>query len=186
MVERLKNGDNKAYSELIARFKNQVTFIVRKMIRNQDDVDDLVMEVFGKVFRYIDSYKPEYPFKTWLYRIANNHSIDFIRKKSLLTSSLDNSPISSDDHDSGLYTIIDGNHLSPEEILESAQRHEYVRLAISQLKPLYKDLIRLRYFEEKSYDEISEELDIPMGTVKARLFRAKDLLESILGRNPAE
>ena len=185
MVERLKQGDNLAYSELIARFKNQVAFIVRKMIRNPDDVDDLVMEIFGKVFKYIHSYKPEYSFKTWLFRIANNHSIDFIRKKSLQTTSLDSNPISDESDDSGLHSVIAGEHLSPEQIMESAQRHEYVRQAISQLKPLYKDLIKLRYFEEKSYEEITEELGIPMGTVKARLYRAKDLLETILGKNPS-
>jgi RNA polymerase sigma-70 factor (ECF subfamily) len=147
-----------------------------KMVNNASDAEDLTIEAFGKAFKNIDQYAPNYAFSTWLFKIATNNCIDFIRKKKANTISLDQN----DDDDDKAPTDIMAPVLDPEESLIKEQKLKLMRSIVSRLKPRYRKLIELRYFKEYSYEEISEELELPIGTVKAQLFRARELLFNIL------
>ena len=148
------------------------------MTNSSVDADDLTLEAFGKAFKSLQQYTPDYAFSTWLFRIATNNCIDFIRKKRAKTVSMDN-----------LYTNIEGEEvginlpsdtLDPEEKIIEKQKILLIREVVSRLKPHYRKLVELRYFDELSYEEIAQELDIPLGTVKAKLFRAREFLYEII------
>jgi RNA polymerase sigma-70 factor (ECF subfamily) len=149
--------------------------MVLKMVHNRDDADDLTIEAFSKAFNNLKNYSADYAFSTWLFKIATNNCIDFIRKKRLQTTSLDQSAFSNEEGDAPTISVKDTN-LDPEEGMIKEQRAARIRQVIEKLSPKYRQLIELRYFEELSYEEIAEKLDIPLGTVKAQLFRAKDML----------
>ena len=175
LIDRAKaTGDQKAFAELMSRYKKPVYHMILKMIRNVDDAEDLTIEAFAKAFKNLAKFNPEYTFSTWLFRIATNNCIDFIRKKKLQTTSIDQIVPGSED-DTTPITIRDKT-MTPEEGLIKDQRAIKIREVIQGLSPKYKQLIELRYFEELSYEEIAERLDLPLGTVKAQLFRAKDML----------
>ncbi len=172
-------GDQQAYAKLMSRYRDSIYFMVLKMVHNRDDADDLTIEAFGKAFRNIHKYSPDYAFSTWLFKIATNNAIDFIRKKRLQTLSIDDSH--GDDEDGSSYAAsIESEGLDPEEVFIKEQRKLLMHEVTDKLNDKYRVLIELRYFEEYSYDEIAEELDLPLGTVKAQLFRAKELLYNIL------
>ena len=147
-----------------------------KIINNASDAEDLTIEAFGKAFKNIEQYAPNYAFSTWLFKIATNNCIDFIRKKKANTISLDQN----DDEDDKAPQDIMARSLDPEESLIKEQKLKLLRSIVSRLKPRYRKLIELRYFKEFSYEEISDELELPIGTVKAQLFRARELLYNIL------
>lgn len=174
VVKAVENSDQAAYSTLMKRYREPVYFTILKMVHNRDDAEDLTIEAFGKAFNNLEKYSPDYAFSTWLFKIATNNCIDHIRKKRLETTSLDNT-LTNDDGDSVQINIKDSG-LDPEQKVLKGQRAEIVRDAVSELKPKYRSLIELRYFKEYSYDEIAAELDLPLGTVKAQLFRAKEML----------
>lgn len=176
LVQRATKGDQKAYTELMDRYRDAIYFMLLKMVNNSSDAEDLTIEAFGKAFKNIDQYTPNYAFSTWLFKIATNNCIDFIRKKKANTVSLDQA----DEEEDKAPTDIMANVLDPEESLIKAQKLKLMRAIVSKLKPRYRKLIELRYFKEYSYDEISEELELPIGTVKAQLFRARELLYNIL------
>lgn len=176
LVQKATKGDQKAYTELLDRYRDAIYFMLLKMVNNASDAEDLTIEAFGKAFKNIDQYAPNYAFSTWLFKIATNNCIDFIRKKKANTISLDQN----DDEDDKAPTDIMANVLDPEESLIKEQKLKLMRSIVSRLKPRYRKLIELRYFKEYSYDEISEELELPIGTVKAQLFRARELLYNIL------
>ncbi|MFB1019811.1 MAG: sigma-70 family RNA polymerase sigma factor, partial [Flavobacteriales bacterium] len=123
-------------------------------------------------------YTPAFAFSTWLFKIASNHSIDFIRKKRIKALSLDKGFTTSDGDQ--MQITVEDDSPDPFETLEKKQRVERMRLVVSKLKPRYRRLVELRYFEELSYDEIAKELDLPLGTVKAQLYRARDILASVM------
>ncbi|MCB0569960.1 MAG: sigma-70 family RNA polymerase sigma factor [Phaeodactylibacter sp.] len=179
IVKKAILGDQKAYAILMDRYRNPIYHMMLKMVNNnRDDADDLTIEAFGKAFAKLSSYVPRYAFSTWLFRIAINNGIDYIRKKRLNLYSIDE-PIdgeSSSDFSSNLKAAI----LDPEEEIIRNQRIQMMRQLLSQLNGKYRLMIELRYFEELSYEEIAEELDIPLGTVKAQLFRAKEMLANML------
>ena len=183
LVLRARNGDQKAFAELLGRYRDSIYFMLLKMINNPSDAEDLTIEAFGKAFRYIDQYTPNYAFSTWLFKIATNNCIDFIRKKRGSTISLDQSM--DDDESLTPSDTIKSDSLDPEMTLIREQKVKILREIVTKLKPRYRRLIELRYFEEFSYEEISGELKIPVGTVKAQLFRARELLSNIL-RNTGE
>ncbi len=170
--------DQTAFAELMERYRESIYFMFLKMVHNKDDAEDLMIESFGKAFKNLHNYKPSYAFSTWLYRIATNNGIDYIRKKRVSTTSLDN-PFTNKDGDELNLEVRDFRP-DPEEELIKTQKKNNLREVVSTLKPRYKRLIELRYFEEFSYEEIADELNIPIGTVKAQLFRAKELLYNIL------
>ena len=148
------------------------------MVRNKDDAEDLTIEAFGKAFKRLDQYVPNYAFSTWLFRIASNNCIDFIRKQKMVTYSLDSQMEGKDGDKMGFDVKSKG--LDPSEVVMKDQKVKMMREVVDKLKPRYKILVELRYFKELSYEEIAEELDLPLGTVKAQLFRARDLLYNIM------
>ncbi len=167
-------GDQKAYASLMNSYREPVYYMLLKMTGSTTDAEDLTIEAFGKAFKAIDTYTPNFAFSTWLFRIATNNCIDFIRKKRTQTVSMDY-----------LYSDIDGEEVGiniasenpdPEELIIDRQKKDALREIVAKLKPHYKILIELRYYDEKSYEEIAEQLQIPIGTVKAKLFRAREFL----------
>ncbi len=178
LVEQAKKGNEKAFSSLLNRYRDSIYFMLLKMVNNTSDAEDLTIEAFGKAFRFIDSYTPDYAFSTWLFRIATNNCIDFIRKKQLSPSPIDQAQ---DDIDN-LTVNIQSDLPDPEERLINEQKIAVLREIVSQLKPRYRRLIELRYFKEYSYEEIASEMKLPIGTVKAQLFRAKSLLFNIFAK----
>lgn len=176
LVEQAKKGDERAFASLMNRYRDSIYFMLLKMVNNPFDAEDLTIEAFGKAFRNIESYTPRYAFSTWLFKIATNNCVDFIRRKQLYPSPLDHSQENIDNATVNIQSDLP----DPEEILINSQKISELQEIISQLKPRYKKLIELRYYREYSYEEISSELDLPIGTVKAQLYRAKTLLYNIL------
>lgn len=176
LVEKAQKGDQQAFSDLLNRYKDAIYYMLLKMVSNPSDAEDLTIEAFGKAFRNIDQYAPNYAFSTWLFKIASNNCIDFIRKKRSSPASIDQVTDSTED----VTTSIQSGGLDPEENLIKDQKNKLLHSIVLQLKPRYRVLIELRYFKEYSYEEIAKELDLPIGTVKAQLFRARELLQQIL------
>ncbi|MFN9595227.1 MAG: RNA polymerase sigma factor [Bacteroidota bacterium] len=176
--DAVDHGDQKAYAELMSRYKDSIYFMLLKMVNNRDDADDLTIEAFGKAFRNLKQYTPDYAFSTWLFKIATNNCIDFIRKKRKMTLSLDRG---FDTEDGGEITLeVKSNTPDPEEHMMKKQNVILMRDVVERLKPRYRRLVELRYFQERSYEEISDELKLPLGTVKAQLFRAREFLYQIM------
>lgn len=178
IVNRCKNGDERAYELLVTRYRKSVYYLVLKMVRNEEDAEDLTQEAFAKAFSSINSFDPKYAFSTWLFRIATNNSIDFIRRKRLQTQSIHSGP--QNEEGETMVLQIEDSGLTPDEKYLKAQRKEYLNLAINQLPERYQKLVHLRYFKELSYDEVAKTLNIPLGTVKAQLHRARELLNQEL------
>ncbi|MBC7745249.1 MAG: sigma-70 family RNA polymerase sigma factor [Flavobacterium sp.] len=180
LVEKAKEGNQKAYADLMQRYKDSIHFMALKMVNNKDDAMDLTVETFAKAFENLEKYKPDFAFSTWLFRIATNNCIDFIRKKKISTMSID-SMVDDDGDDRPLQ--IRSDTLNPEETAIKKQQNEQLKQIVDKLPSRYRILIKLRYFEEFSYEEIAQQLDLPLGTVKAQLFRARDLLSNVMNRN---
>lgn len=176
--DAIDNKSQKAYAELMERYRDSIFFMLLKMVNSKDDADDLTIEAFGKAFKKLEQYTPNYAFSTWLFKIASNNCIDFIRKKKKNTFSI-NRAIEGNDG-SEMELDIKSDELDPEEVLMKEQKIEMMHNVVDKLKPRYKTLVELRYFKELSYEEIATELDIPIGTVKAQLFRAREFLFQIM------
>ena len=176
IVEEAKRGNEKAFTSLMDRYRDSIYYMLLKMVNNATDAEDLTIEAFGKAFRNLDSYTPKFAFSTWLFKIATNNCVDFIRKKQVSPTPLDNFPDSLDN----VTVNIQSDLPDPEESLIHHQKIAALKDIVSQLKPRYKSLIELRYYKEYSYEEISSELNLPIGTVKAQLHRAKTVLYNIL------
>ena len=182
LVQRATNGDQRAFAELMGRYRDAIYYMLLKMVNNASDAEDLTIEAFGKAFKNITQYAPNYAFSTWLFKIATNNCIDFIRKKKASHVSLDHND---EEHEKASMDI-QAPVLDPEESLINDQKIKLMRSVVSKLKPRYRKLIELRYFNELSYEEISVELELPIGTVKAQLFRARELLYNILKNTPGK
>lgn len=175
LVDEAKKGNEKAFASLMNRYRDSIYFMLLKMVNNPSDAEDLTIEAFGKAFRNIDSYEPRFAFSTWLFMIATNNCIDFVRKKQ-------SSPIPFDQNTLGMDNItsnIQSDLPDPEEALINDQKIATLRKIVNQLKSPYREMIELRYYKEYSYEEIASELNLPIGTVKAQLYRAKTLLYNI-------
>src|SRR5210317_2665271 len=170
--------DEQAFAELMKRYKKPVYHMILKMVRNVDDAEDLTIEAFAKAFKNLSRFKKDYTFSTWLFRIATNNAIDFIRKKKLETMSLDSSY--KDDSGEAVKIDVEDNELNPMEETIKSQKIELIRIFVDKLPPKYQRLVKLRYFNELSYEEIAKELEAPLGTVKAQLHRARELLYDIV------
>ncbi|MDX2415028.1 MAG: sigma-70 family RNA polymerase sigma factor [Bacteroidales bacterium] len=176
LVILAREGNEKAFADLMNRYKDSIYYMLLKMVNNPSDADDLTIEAFGKAFKNIHLYTPNYAFSTWLFRIATNNCIDFIRRKKSTPTTFDQHQ---NEHDSPASNL-QSNTPDPEEVLIKQQKITHLKYVVSQLKPQYRKLIELRFFKEYSYEEIASELNIPLGTVKAQIFRAKELLYNIL------
>jgi RNA polymerase sigma-70 factor (ECF subfamily) len=182
LVEAATNGSEKAYADLMRRYKDTIYFMLLKMVNNRTDAEDLTIEAFGKAFTNIRQYTPQYAFSTWLFRIASNNAIDFMRKKRAITVPLE--PSSGDRQVSGEYNYnARAEGYNPEESIIRDQNSLILRRMVAKLKPRYRKLLELRYFQEYSYDEIAKELDLPLGTVKVQLFRSREMLFELLKNN---
>ncbi len=178
VCQAVEHNDQMAYAALMERYRESIYHTMYKMVHNKDDAEDLTIEAFAKAFRKLDSYTPTYAFSTWLFRIATNNGIDYIRKKRIKMLSIDD-PLG-EDGVQDFSNNLKSNALDPEERYIRQQRKKIMRDLLNKLSPKYKRMIELRFFDELSYQEISEELELPIGTVKAQLFRAKELLFDIL------
>jgi RNA polymerase sigma-70 factor (ECF subfamily) len=176
--QAVKDKDQSAFADLMKRYKKPVYHMVLKMVRNVDDAEDLTIEAFSKAFKSLHKFKKDYTFSTWLFRIATNNAIDFIRKKRLDTISINNA-YTDDNGDAVGIEVVD-RKLDPEEATINVQKKELVRIFVDKLPPRYRTLVQLRYFDEYTYEEIAQELDSPLGTIKAQLHRARELLSELV------
>jgi len=176
LVEKARKGNEKAFAGLMNRYRDSIYFMLLKMVNNHSDAEDLTIEAFGKAFRNLDTYTPKFAFSTWLFRIATNNCVDFIRKKQMSPLAFDGTH----DNIDNVTINIQSDLPDPEESMINHQKISALKDIIAQLKPRYRELIQLRYYKEYSYEEISAEMKIPIGTVKAELYRAKTLLYNIL------
>lgn len=173
-----KEGDQKAMAFLLERYKKSLLSMILKMVRNLDDAEDLTIEVFEKAFRNLYRFDATYAFSTWLFRIGTNHTIDFLRQKRLRTTSIHGEI--SDGRGDTFSIDIASRDSDPQELLLRKQSHENLREIVAQLPAMYQALIRMKYFEEMSLEEIQKEINIPINTIKIRLFRARNLIMGIL------
>lgn len=176
VIERALNGESKAYAELLDRYRDSVYYVMLRMINNPSDAEDLTIEAFGKAFNNLSRYTPTHAFSTWLFRIATNNCIDFMRRKSQSPRPFD--------HDEGeedeMEATVPSDIRAPDEVMIDRESAAVLNRIVKSLKPRYRRLIELRYFEDYSYEEIATELSLPIGTVKARLFRAKVLILNMI------
>jgi len=177
LVRKAIGGNEHSYRKLVEKYQRPLYFHIRKMISNQEQVEDLVQETFVKAFDNLSNYSTNYAFSTWLYRIATNHTIDYLRKKKLQTLSIDK-PIKTKGGEMELQ-LPDESARTDRDIIQK-QRRQMVRSAIEELPEKYRKVIQLRHMEERSYQEIAEVLNKPLGTVKAHIFRARELLYKAL------
>jgi RNA polymerase sigma factor (sigma-70 family) len=172
-------GDNRAYQKLMDKYHDAIFNFIYRMVRDREQVEDLTQEAFIKAFGSLGSFNEEFAFSTWLYKIATNNSIDYIRKKKLQMFSIDK-PIESKDSDFSFELPDDSYEADKELIID--QRAAMLNEAIGLLPEKYRTVIRLRHVEERSYEEIAKQLKLPIGTVKAHIFRARELLYKQLKR----
>ena len=177
LVARALEGDQSAYQALMEKYRGALHRHIARMVRSKEEIDDLVQECFIKAFSALKSYSTDYAFSTWLYKIATNHTIDFLRKKKLQTLSIDR-PIQTKDGELE-YELPDLTY-RPDRHIVADQRRKLIQEAIDTLPPKYNRVIVMRHQQEKSYEEIALALDLPLGTVKAHIFRARALLYKYL------
>ncbi len=178
VLAALNKGDQEAYAELMKNYRDALYFMLLKMTKNPQDADDLTIEAFGKAFKNLHQYTSEFAFSTWLFKIASNNCIDFMRRKR--KNILHASPRDEHSSENDPVSSIPSETLDPEENIIKMQKVKLMREVVERLKPHYRTLVELRYFKEYSYEEISNELNLPIGTVKAQLFRSRELLYNIM------
>ncbi len=183
LVLAARLGDDSAFSQLMNLYKDAIHFRLLKMVDYKIDVEDLVIESFGKAFINIHQYNNQFAFSTWLYNIAVNQAIDHMRKKRVITVPLESTHEIDGwigmGYDYNLKTAAD----NPEEALIRKQNAVLLRKSVSCLKPRYRTILEMHYFNEYSYIEIAEKLNLPLDTVKVQLFRSRELLFEYLKSN---
>jgi RNA polymerase sigma-70 factor (ECF subfamily) len=172
------NGDQQAYTKLMHHYKGLVYYMLLKMIRNRRDAEEVTLEVFEKAFLKIYQYRPEYAFCTWLFKIASNAGLDYLRKKVKSRHLSIDDPEEIKDCNSADFLV--SAFANPEENMISSQKEVMMRNVVEKLKPHYRKLVKLHYFEEYSFAEITVKLNMPLGTVKNRMFRSREILLSKL------
>lgn len=180
LIKQAVEGDEKAYEKLMNRYKKSVYFMLLKMTQNKDDAEDLTMESFAKAFKSLHKFNPQYAFSTWLFRIASNNCIDFIRRNKMKTFSI-NTPVETDNGTIDNFDLPDNLEL-PDDYANRMDKAKFLRSMVEKLPKTYATLIQLRYYEELSYEEIANIIGVPIGTVKAQLHRARELLYKALAK----
>ncbi len=173
LIQAALGGDDAAYKRLMKKYHDAIYNFIYRMIHDKHQVEDLTQEAFIKAFASLASFNEEFAFSTWLYKIATNNSIDYIRKRKLQTYSIDK-PIEAKDSDYA-FELPDDSYEADKDMI-SDQRARMLNEAIGKLPEKYRKVIRLRHVDEKSYEEIAEQLKLPIGTVKAHIFRAREML----------
>ena len=182
VIAAREKGDQRAYADLMRFYREPIYLMLLRMTHSPVDADDLTIETFGKAFCQLSTYTPQNTFATWLFSIASNNGIDFIRRRHLQLVSLSSISVS-EDNETYEYPIASADP-TPEEDLIIRQRDNLVRQLVDRLPPRYKRIVSLRYFDEMSYEEIATKLNIPLGTVKIQLRRARMLLAEIIKNYP--
>jgi RNA polymerase sigma-70 factor (ECF subfamily) len=177
LVARILEGDRDRFTELVTRYEKRVVNYVYRITHRYEDAHDLTQEIFVKVYLALDRYDPKYQFSTWLFRIAQNSAIDALRKKGVSEVPLTR-PGDHDEDDREREFADDG--ISPYRALKNKQLGFAIDKAVGKLPPDYRELIQLRHFAELSYEEIASMKKLPLGTVKNKLFRARNLLKDAL------
>lgn len=177
LIVRALAGEQKAYEDLLKRYRNGIYTMIFQMVKNREETEDLVQETFIKAFNALHSFNNNYAFSTWLYKIAFNNTIDSIRKKKLKTTPLDQ-PIRCKEGE--VRQEIRDDSTSPEKHMLYNEKNRLIRQTIDALPDIYREVIVLRHQEERTYEEISVLLKLPVGTVKARIFRAREILKKQL------
>jgi RNA polymerase sigma-70 factor (ECF subfamily) len=177
IVERVLAGDQESYSLLVRRYKERLVSFLYRIVRDTETAHDLTQEVFVKVYHALDRYDPTYRFSTWIFRIAHNLGIDEIRKRRLATVPIQRT---NPGDDSTWELPIESDEPSPYRGLRNRERGQAIQQAIDGLPEDYRELISLRHYAELSYDEIAELKQMPLGTVKNKLFRGRQMLKDRL------
>jgi len=178
IIEKILAGHPEDFASLVDRYKKRLFNYIYRMVNHYDSALELSQDVFLKAYASLDKYDPSYRFSTWIFRIATNTAIDYLRKRKGYYTSIDQ-PFQYDDED-GLYIQLKDEGDTPEEMLEQKETTTKIEKAIGHLPEKYKQLIILRHINDCSYGEISEMTRLPLGTVKNRIFRAREALRQIL------
>lgn len=183
VVKRARKGDEAAYRELLRRYQRPVFSLIYRMVRDRELAEDLAQETFVKVLNALERYRPEYKFSSWVFKIANNAAIDHLRKKELDTLSLEGGPDATTPERVEATALQLGDQTeSPLEELEARELGHTIEIAIGRLRPEYQSCIILRHVEGRPYDEIADILNLPLGTVKTYIHRARaELRENLDG-----
>lgn len=181
LVERARKGSEKAYRELLGRYQRPVFSLVYRMVRDREQAEDLAQETFVRVFNNLERYDPAYKFSSWIFKIATNLTIDWMRRKEVPTVSIDGSryATSSDEIEASTITV-ESKEENPEERLESKELGAEIEQAIGRLRPEYRQAIILRHIEDKPYEEIAQIMALPLGTVKTYIHRGRGELKEML------
>jgi RNA polymerase sigma-70 factor (ECF subfamily) len=181
VVALAQQGRDAAYRELLRRYERPVFALVFRMVRDRASAEDLAQDTFIKVLNHIDRYRPEFKFSSWLFKIANNVAIDHLRKRQLDTISMDGSPHASSaaEIEATSFDLADKSENALQE-LEARELGSAIERAIATLRPEYRSCILLRHVEGRSYEEIAATLDLPLGTVKTFIHRARHQLRDLL------
>lgn len=177
LILKAKNGNQRAFEQLMNLYSKSIFFEIHKLVRDEEQANDLMMESMAKAFEQLEQYQPNFAFSTWLKRVSINHTIDRLRKGKLNTVSMDQTL---NDKGEKVGFDVESESRNPSEELIQSEKNAMVRACVSNLKEMYRELITLRYFKELSYAEIAAETSLPEGTVKARLHRAKGLLQDMM------
>jgi RNA polymerase sigma-70 factor (ECF subfamily) len=181
VVQLARQGRETAFRELVRRYERPVFSLIFRMVRNRETAEDLSQDTFVKVLNHIDRYSPEFKFSSWLFKIANNVAIDHLRRRQLETVSIDGSPhaASAAEVESTSFDVVARQETALEEI-EARELGGTIERAIARLRPEYRACIMLRHVEGRSYEEIAATLDLPLGTVKTYIHRARHELRHAL------
>lgn len=182
VIEEARRGSEAAYRELLSRYERPVFSLIFRMVRDREAAEDLAQETFIKILNNLDRYSPEFKFSSWLFKIANNLTIDHLRRRRVDTISIEGSPdaATAESAKATSIAVVSGDE-SPLEELESRELGTSIERAIGKLRPEYRACIMLRHVEDKSYEEIAEIVKLPLGTVKTYIHRARHELRAALG-----
>jgi len=174
-------GREMAFRELLTRYERPVFSLVYRMVRDRTLAEDLAQEAFIRAFNAIDSYKPRFKFSSWIFKIANNHTIDYLRKRKLDTVSIDGSPHArTSEEEAQTRLVVESHEEAPDRYVEARELGGQIEDAIGTLRPEYRTAVLLRHVEGYTYEEIAEIMELPLGTVKTYLHRARGELKGLL------
>ncbi|MFL5506520.1 MAG: RNA polymerase sigma factor [Gemmatimonadales bacterium] len=181
VVVRAREGSERAYRELVRRYERPIFSLIYRMVRDRELAEDLAQETFVKALNALDSYRPEYKFSSWIFKISNNAAIDHLRRRELDTLSLEGSPhAATPDAIEATALQIGDRGETPLDVVEAKELGGEIEQAIARLRPEYRQCILLRHVEGRAYEEIAEILDLPLGTVKTYIHRARNELRAYL------
>lgn len=182
LVAQARSGDEAALRELIRRFERPVFSLIFRLVRHRETAEDLAQEAFVKALQNLDRFDPRYKVSSWIFKIAHNHAIDHLRRRRVDTLSINGSPYASDaEEERGSQLVVEAHDASPEEAYTARELGSAIEQAIGQLRPAYRTAVLLRHVEGRAYEEIAEIMDVPVGTVKTYVHRARAELKAMLG-----